>query len=62
MRAYEFYLRNKREGARVIGVLPERRRGVRRITRGSVIKWLRTVLGDKSGVDFKNIYFVQMEV
>ena len=58
--AYELYSYNKVEGYRLIGILPERRKDPRRITRESVLKWGRMLLG--SSAEDKEITFKQMIV
>ena len=55
MLVYELYTFNKKEGYKLIGVLPERRKNPTRITKESVIRWGRMLLGD--GVDSKDIFF-----
>jgi len=60
MVAYEFYWRDKTDGDKLIGILPERRRKPERITQESVMKWVRMLLGDIA--DNHNIYFIQVEV
>ncbi len=58
MRAYEFY-RHDRQGDHLIAILPERRINPKeRITRESVINWIKSVVGD---VDLTDIYFVNVE-
>ena len=61
MRVYEFYLRV--EGIdHLIGILPERRKDEKRITKESIMNWGRKILGDSSNVDLGNLYFIQVEV
>jgi len=60
MVAYELYLYDKIKGYELIGILPERRKDPKRITKESVLKWGRTVLGDSG--DNKNIIFKQMVI
>ena len=57
--AYELYLYDKVEGYRLIGILPERRKDPRRITKESVLKWGRMLLGGSAD---KEITFKQMMV
>jgi len=47
MIAYELYRFDETTGYELIGTLPERRKNPERITRESIIKWGRIVLGDK---------------
>jgi len=60
MIAYEFYWHNPVKGYELIGILPERRRDSKRITRQSVMNWVRMILGEKS--DFNDIFFVQVTI
>ncbi len=60
MVAYELYLYNKVEGYKLIGILPERRKDPKRITKESVLKWGRMLLGGSA--DDKEITFKQMTV
>jgi len=45
MVAYEFYWREKKGRDHLIGILPERRKNLKRITHESVMNWGRKVLG-----------------
>jgi len=58
MVAYELYSYDEAEGYKLIGILPERRKDPQRITKDSVLKWGRMLLG--SGADDKNIIYKQM--
>lgn len=60
MVAYEFYIVDDKEEFHLIGTLPERRKDPLRMTRESIMKWGRLVLGDS--VDVHDIYFIQIEV
>jgi hypothetical protein len=60
MVAYELYLYNELKGYELIGILPERRKDPKRITKESVLKWGRMLLGD--GTDDKNIFFKQIKI
>ncbi len=55
MLVYELYIFNKKKGYELIGVLPERRKNRTRITKESVIRWGRMLLGDD--LDSKDIFF-----
>ncbi len=68
MVAYEFYIKHGSNEPNVIGrsndpdligILPERRKNRRRITKKSILKWGRLVAG--SYVDPNNIYFTRIE-
>jgi hypothetical protein len=60
MVAYELYLHDGIKGYELIGILPERRKDPNRITKESVLKWGRMVLGN--GANKKNIIIKQMRV
>ncbi len=57
MVAYEFYRRDPIKGYELLGVLPERRRNLQRITQKSVMAWGDTVFGNT-----KDIYFIQVTI
>ena len=57
MVAYEFY-RQKPNGCHLIGILPERRKDLERITEESIMNWVRILLGD--GADLRNIFFIKV--
>ncbi len=58
MVAYAFYMFEEIEKVRFIGVLPERRKSPERITQESISNFVRTGLGDESGID--NLFFVEI--
>lgn len=60
MVAYELYLYDEIKGHRLIGILPERRKDPKRITKESVLRWGRMLLHDSA--DDKNIFFKQVEI
>ncbi len=60
MLAYELYLYDEIGGYRLIGILPERRKDPKRITKESVLKWGRTLLGDSANDG--NIFFKQVKI
>jgi len=60
MTVYEFYYSNNKGEEHLIGILPERRKDPDRITTGSIMNWVRKMLGDKPGT--KNIFFIKVEV
>jgi hypothetical protein len=60
MVAYEFYLRDETGKELLIGILPERRKNPKRITKESALNWVWKVIGDQS--DVNDIYFVQVEI
>jgi len=60
MVAYEFYFNDGREEAGLIGILPERRKNKRRVTRKSIMKWGKLAAG--SYVAPNSIYYIQLEL
>lgn len=60
MVVYEVYCREKGGNERFIGVLPERRKNLKRMTKNSVLNWGRRLVDNNSGVN--NIYFVKVNV
>jgi hypothetical protein len=60
MTAYEFYYRDEKGREHFIGILPERRKNLERITRESVLNWGWKVIGNTP--DVENIYFVTVDV
>jgi hypothetical protein len=60
MVAYEFYLVDDVEEFHSLGILPERRKDPLRITRESIMKWGKLLVGDS--VEVNKIYFIQIEV
>jgi hypothetical protein len=59
MVAYEVYSYHETKGYELIGILPERRKDPKRITKESVLKWGRMLL---DGKESKNIVFKQMTI
>jgi len=55
MLVYELYAFNKTKGYELIGVLPERRKNPARITKNSVMNWVKMLSGND--VDSKDIFF-----
>lgn len=55
MLAYELYSFDEKNGVEFIGVLPERRKDPKRITKESVLNWGRMILGNDA--DGKKIFF-----
>ena len=60
MLVYELYTFNKTKGYELIGVLPERRKNPTRITKESVIRWGRMLLGDD--VESEDIFFKSIAI
>jgi hypothetical protein len=60
MTAYEFFYRDEKGKEHFIGILPERRKDPKRITKESVLNWGWRVIGESS--DVKDIYFVRVDM
>ena len=60
MVAYEFYWSDEQGEEHFIGILPERRKDPKRITKGSILNWGWNIIGDHS--DVKNIHFIRLEM
>jgi hypothetical protein len=60
MTAYEFYYRDEKGKEHFIGILPERRKDPKRITKESVLNWGRMVIGESS--DVTDLYFVRVDM
>ena len=58
--AYEFYFRNALNGYQFLGILPERRKDPRRITKGSIKKLGRKIIG--RATDSKELFFTQVTI
>jgi len=62
MVAYEFYWRDEIGRDHLIGLVPERRKNLERITPESVSKWVRTFLDDIADFDFNNVSIIKREL
>jgi hypothetical protein len=60
MLVYELYAFNKTKGYELIGILPERRKNPARITKNSVMNWVK-MLSDND-VDTKNIFLKPIRI
>jgi hypothetical protein len=60
MVAYEFYWRDEIGKEHLVGILPERRKNLLRITKESILNWVSSVIGDN--LESNKIYFVQVEM
>ncbi len=60
MLAYELYAFNKKKGYEFIAILPERRKNPTRITKGSVLNWGKSLLGES--VDYTNMFFKRVAI
>ena len=60
MVVYEFYLRSKEKGDKLIGVLPERRNKIERINNDSIMNWIKTVYSTVESQN--NIFYIQVKL
>ena len=60
MVAYEFYQRNDKGTEHLVGILPERRRDSKRITRESVMNWGKELLRKNS--DSRKVFYIEVKV
>ena len=60
MVGYELYWRDPVRGYQLIGVLPERRRNQKRITRESVLNFGKKYFGNK--LDLNEMFFLEVEI
>ncbi len=58
--AYEFYYRDQTNQTQLIGILPERRKDLQRITKDSILNWAKKLLGDDW--DMERIHFVEVAI
>ena len=62
MIAYEIYWRIRKEKEHLIGILPERRKDLERITVESIKNWGRMVFGNSASINSNSISIVRVEV
>ena len=60
MVVYEFYLRSREKGDKLIGVLPERRNKIDRINHDSIMNWIKTVYSTVESQN--NIFYIQVKL
>ena len=60
MVAYEFYYRDYANQTQLLGILPERRRDKKRITRESIMRWVKKFLGNDW--DIGKINFIEVTI
>ena len=60
MMAYVFYANDRCEEDSLIGVLPERRKNKKRVTRKSIMRWGKLAAG--SSADPNSIYYVKLNL
>jgi len=58
MIAYELYLYDPINGYRLLGILPERRRNPKRITKRSVLNWAEKYFG--TDLNLKEVFFLEV--
>jgi len=60
MIAYEFYGCDPLISYQLIGLLPERRKYLKRITHESIMNWGKTIFGEN--IDRSEIFFVKVKI
>lgn len=60
LRAYELYCHNHIDRPQLIGILPERRRNLQRITHESIMNWAKNILG--SDWNMEKINFIEVTI
>ena len=60
MEAYEFYWAEQGKEYELLGVLPERRKSSKRITKKSIMGWAEKLFADGSST--KDIFFVRVRI
>ena len=60
MVGYEFYWHDPIKGYQLIGVLPERRRNPKRITKESVLNWGKKYFGGT--LNLNEMFFLEVEI
>jgi hypothetical protein len=57
---YELYWHDPIKGYQLIGVLPERRKNPNRITKESVMNWMKKYFG--YNLNLNDIFFIEVEI
>ena len=60
MIGYELYWHDPMKGYQLIGVLPERRRDPKRITKDSVMNWGKKYFGNN--LNLNEMFFLEVEI
>ena len=60
MVGYELYLRDPTSGYQLVGVLPERRKNPKRITKESVLNWGKKYFGNH--LNLSEMFFIEVEI
>jgi len=60
MVAYEFYWLDEIGETHLVGILPERRKDPNRITRESIMNWVKKIIGN--GIKVNEIFFSKVTI
>lgn len=60
MLAYKFYCLDPTMGYQLFGLLPERRRDMKRITHESIMNWGKALIGEN--IDCGGVFFINTEI
>jgi hypothetical protein len=60
MVGYEFYWHDPIKGYQLIGILPERRKNPKRITKESVLNWGKKYFG--GNLNLNEMFFLEVEI
>ena len=60
MVGYEFYFHDPIKGYQLIGILPERRKNPKRITKESVLNWGKKYFG--GNLNLNEMFFLEVEI
>ena len=60
MIGYEFYWHDPIKGYQLIGILPERRKNPKRITKESVLNWGKKYFG--GNLNLNEMFFLEVEI
>lgn len=60
MVGYELYLRDPIKGYQLVGVLPERRKNPKRITKESVLNWGKKYFGNH--MNLNEMFYLEVEI
>ena len=58
--AYEFYWLDEIGETHLVGILPERRKDPNRITRESIMNWVKKIIGN--GIKVNEIFFSKVTI
>jgi len=57
---YELYWRDPIKGYQLIGVLPERRKNLKRITKESILNWGKKYFGNN--LNLNDVFFIEVVI